>query len=261
MSTPPSNVPTVAGILGDNDKQVRAKVLSVIRDIKPEGSDPSDLTDIASRDRVVADAAAVPVRPAVSVLMLRDGREGLEVFIQHRVSTMDFAAGVVVFPGGRVDPIDVETAPSLTVPDPAAHASAWSQSAIAEESEGWRVLLATAAREVEEETGAVLDPTGLRPWANWVTPLGLPKRFDTYFYAIAASEVVSAQHQTTEAHTSEWRSVTGILTDEGEGHLKLMRPTFVLLRELADFTTVAEALAAERIIDPVRPEFPSRRGS
>lgn len=49
-----------------------------------------------------------PVTPrvAVSVVPLRDGPGGLEVFVQHRASTMDFAAGAVVFPGGRVDDVD-----------------------------------------------------------------------------------------------------------------------------------------------------------
>lgn len=233
----------------------------MIRDISPEGSDPSDRADSASRGPDIPDPESVPVRPAVSVLMLRDGANGLDVFVQHRVSTMDFAAGVVVFPGGRVDPIDRETASSITIADPAAHTRAWSQSTIAEADEGWRVLLATAVREVEEETGAVLDPDGLKPWANWVTPLGRPKRFDTYFYAISAAELASAHHQTTEAHTSEWMPVAEILTAESTGELKLMRPTFVLLSELATFDTVAEVTASERIIDPVRPEFPSHRGS
>jgi 8-oxo-dGTP pyrophosphatase MutT (NUDIX family) len=236
-------------------------VLTVIRDINPEGSDRADVADSASRGPDVSDPDAVPVKPAVSVLMLRDGDDGLEVFIQHRVKTMDFAAGVVVFPGGRVDPIDAQTARTMFVPDPSVHTSAWSQSTIAEEADGWRVLLATAVREVQEETGAVLDPAGLIPWANWVTPKGRSKRFDTYFYVIAASALATAHHQTTEAHTSEWRSVTGILAAEGAGTLKLMRPTFVLLRDLSTFSSVAEVVAAERIIDPVRPEFPSKRGS
>ncbi|UVI35829.1 NUDIX hydrolase [Brevibacterium spongiae] len=233
----------------------------MIRDINPEGSDRSDTADAASRGPDVTDPEAVPIRPAVSVLMLRDGADGLEVFIQHRVSTMDFAAGVVVFPGGRVDPIDERTAPTIAVADPTVHTSAWADSTIAEAAEGWRVLLATAVREVEEETGAVLDPAGLVPWANWVTPLGRPKRFDTYFYVIAAPELAAAHHQTTEAHTSEWRSINGILADEAAGTLKLMRPTFVLLRDLSSFSSVAGVLGAERTIDPVRPDFPSTRGS
>lgn len=230
----------------------------MIRDISPEGSDRSDLADSSSCD--VADPAAVPIKPAVSVLMIRDGDTGLEVFVQHRVSTMDFAAGVVVFPGGRVDPIDEQTAISVEVPDPQSHQTAWKDSTIAEASDGWRVLLATAVREVEEETGAVLDPAGLMPWANWVTPVGRPKRFDTYFYVLAGSDLESAHHQTTEAHSSEWMSVSEILTAEAEERLKLMRPTLVLLRELDTFDTVAEVVGCDRIIDPVRPEFPGKHG-
>lgn len=45
-------------------------------------------------------------RLAVSVVMLRDSPRGIEVFVQHRASTMDFAAGVIAFPGGRVDDVD-----------------------------------------------------------------------------------------------------------------------------------------------------------
>ena len=232
----------------------------MIRDISPEGSDRSDLADSSNRGPDVADPTTVPVRPAVSVLMIRDGSTGLEVFVQHRVTTMDFAAGVVVFPGGRVDPIDEQTAASIEVPDPQIHQWAWQDSAIAEAADGWRVLLATAVREIAEETGAVLDPAGLKPWANWVTPVGRPKRFDTYFYTVSAGDLESAHHQTTEAHSSEWLPVGQILTAETEERLKLMRPTLVLLRELADFDTAAEVVGADRTIDPVRPEFPGRHG-
>ena len=237
-----------------------AKVLLVIRDISPEGADRSDLADSSSRGPDVTDPTTVPIRSAVSVLMLRDGSSGLEVFVQHRVSTMDFAAGVVVFPGGRVDPIDEQTATSIEVTDPQAHQEAWKLSSIAEVADGWRMLLATAVREVQEETGAVLDPAGLKPWANWVTPVGRPKRFDTYFYTVSAGDLESAHHQTTEAHMSEWLPVQEILAAETEERLKLMRPTLVLLRELARFSTVAEVVGLDRAIDPVRPEFPSGRG-
>lgn len=47
--------------------------------------------------------AEVPIRKAASVLLLREAAAGFEVFVQHRVNTMDFAAGMVVYPGGRVD--------------------------------------------------------------------------------------------------------------------------------------------------------------
>lgn len=205
------------------------------------------------------DPTTVPIRPAVSVIMLRDGDEGLEVFVQHRVSTMDFAAGAVVFPGGRVDPVDSEAANGIEVADPEVHVDAWKESTIAEADAGWRVLLAAAVREVAEETGAVLDPSLLRPWANWVTPLGQPKRFDTYFYIVSAEEADAPRHLTTEAHTSEWLPVTSILASAAAGDLMLMRPTFVLLSELAQFDSAAVATAGERTIEVIRPEHPEHQ--
>lgn len=205
------------------------------------------------------DPTTVPIRPAVSVIMLRDGDEGLEVFVQHRVSTMDFAAGAVVFPGGRVDPVDSEAANGIEVADPEVHVDAWKESTIAEAVAGWRVLLAAAVREVAEETGAVLDPSLLRPWANWVTPLGQPKRFDTYFYIVSAEEADAPRHLTTEAHTSEWLPVTSILASAAAGDLMLMRPTFVLLSELAQFDSAAVATAGERTIEVIRPEHPEHQ--
>ena len=205
------------------------------------------------------DPTTVPIRPAVSVIMLRDGGEGLEVFVQHRVSTMDFAADAVVFPGGRVDPVDSEAANGIEVADPDVHVDAWKESTIAEADAGWRVLLAAAVREVAEETGAVLNPSLLRPWANWVTPLGQPKRFDTYFYIVSAEEADAPRHLTTEAHTSEWLPVTSILASAAAGDLMLMRPTFVLLSELAQFDSAAVATAGERTIDVIRPEHPEHQ--
>ncbi|MBR7560302.1 hypothetical protein KC218_27520, partial [Mycobacterium tuberculosis] len=68
----------------------------------------------------------------MSVIMVRDGDSGLEAFVQHRVTTMDFAAGVVVFPGGRVDPVARQGAESIEVDDPDLHLEAWSDSTIAE---------------------------------------------------------------------------------------------------------------------------------
>lgn len=208
---------------------------------------------------MTVDPSAVPIRTAVSVIMVRDGEAGLEVFVQHRVSTMDFAAGVVVFPGGRVDPIDEQGAPAIEVDDPQLHLGAWRDSTIAEVDDGWRVLLAAAVREVEEETGAVLSPATLQPWANWITPPGQPKRFDTYFYVVSADEAVTPQHVTTEAHTSEWMTVEGILAAEAAGELKLMRPTFVLLSELAALGSAAAVVSGVRVIEVVRPEHPGGR--
>lgn len=181
----------------------------------------------------------------------------LEVFVQHRVSTMDFAAGMVVFPGGRVDHAD-STGWKFTDDVVEQHAAAWHRSSIAVEPASARHnagrVLAAAQREVFEETGLKLDATTLRPWANWVTPEDQPKRFDTYFYVACPSVGAEPQHQTTEASSSLWMPVRGILEAEAAGTLKLMPPTLVLLDELLALGTVAAVLAEERDIVPVRPQ-------
>ncbi|MEZ2390570.1 NUDIX domain-containing protein [bacterium RCC_150] len=209
-------------------------------------------------------AVAEP-RLAASVILLRDAPlpvenpedpvSELEVFVQHRVSTMDFAAGMVVFPGGRVDRADDDGwdfADELA----ARHAEAWRRSSIAVEPSAARRnagrVLAAAQREVFEEAGLKLDAASLRPWANWVTPEDEPKRFDTYFYLAAPDSTAEPMHQTTEASSSLWMPIRGILDAEAAGTLKLMPPTLALLDELVALGTVEAVLAQVRDIVPVR---------
>ncbi|SMY12032.1 NUDIX hydrolase [Brevibacterium jeotgali] len=226
---------------------------------------------------------SVPVRPATSVIMLREtASAGLEVFVQHRVTTMDFAAGVVVFPGGRVDPEDVKLSDGLRLDEEllASQLRAWGQtdastvglgdSLVAPDTQpapgdasdtqatqGVRTLLACAIREVEEETGQRIDPALLHPWANLVTPPGRTKRFDTYFFLAAGEELVELTHQTTEATNSEWLGVDALLTGETEGRYRLMRPTLALLTELQSLgsldAVLAHAADGSRTIESIRP--------
>ncbi|MGO4244298.1 NUDIX hydrolase, partial [Janibacter sp. RAF20_2_2] len=114
----------------------------------------------------------MPVRPAVSVIPLRDGPAGPEVFVQHRQPTMDFAAGAVVFPGGRCDPGDVAKGAALAVSDAILvdHVHRWRHLPVAQDRQAdARTLLATGLRELAEETGLVADPELLLPWDRWVT--------------------------------------------------------------------------------------------
>ncbi|XAZ31084.1 NUDIX domain-containing protein [Paenarthrobacter ureafaciens] len=140
------------------------------------------MTEQPAKDTPVAEA-----RLAASVILLRDASAGLEAFVQHRVSSMDFAAGMVVFPGGRVDASDAEgwdySSELLE-----RHAADWAMSSIAASDPHAQAgtVLAAAIREVFEEAGLTLDASQLRPWANWVTPTDMPKRFDTYFYVAKA---------------------------------------------------------------------------
>lgn len=208
----------------------------------PPGQDTGEITNPA-------------LKLAVSVVMLRDSPLGIEVFVQHRASTMDFAASAVVFPGGRVDAVDsvgwTYSAELLN-----AHATAWRHTCLcvnaANSTYNAGRLVAAAAREVMEECGISLSPEMLKPWANWVTPEGLPKRFDTYFFATRLPAHVQPLHQTTEASSSHWLPVRQLIDKEAAGTFKLLPPTLAILDELLRTGTVAQALESERTIEPVR---------
>lgn len=204
--------------------------------------------------------AATP-QLAVSVIPVRAGDGGtLEVFIQHRAASMDFAAGVVVFPGGRVSPEDRRPCAdehwTSSVLD--RHASAWSQTSVAGLEgrtirEMCQVLLRCCHREVYEETGWRLAVEDLIPWANWVTPPDLPKRFDTFFFVAIADDRDMLSHTTTEADRSEWQSVSSLLSDYSAGRVRLMRPSLALLEELSEVDAAGLETRPVKVISPNRP--------
>jgi 8-oxo-dGTP pyrophosphatase MutT (NUDIX family)/GNAT superfamily N-acetyltransferase len=179
--------------------------------------------------------------PAVSVLPLRDGAGGVEVFVQYRATTMDFAEGAVVFPGGRVLPGEPP------VPVPAAHAAAWTATALPEPG----VLAAAAIREVAEECGVRLRAGDLVPWDDWVTPPGGRRRFDVAFFLTAARTGQDWRNTTTEAVRTGWRRPGDLLDGAGRGEVRLLPPTRTLLTELAGFPAVATALGRRPGIVPV----------
>lgn len=203
----------------------------------------------------------VPIRRAASVLMLRESKGGFEVFVQHRVSTMDFAAGMVVYPGGRVDPKDSETVASGALDESiiSAHCRLWGNTAVWDQGEtqapqNTGEILAAALREVYEETGLALDPGQLFPWANWVTPVGFPRRFDTYFFVAALKADQEPAHQTTEAVRSDWAKPQELFAALERGELKMMRPTQRTLLDAMAQGTVDAIISSTPVINAVHPD-------
>lgn len=226
---------------------------------------PSSLAEILTDgdegdegDRVVA---LVPLHPpveprlAVSVVPVRDGPDGLEVYVQHRASTMDFAAGAVVFPGGRVDPVDraaVATHPATGQPatEPPGSEDVWASTSVglaADPAGEQAVLRAAAVRELAEETGLTVAVTELLPWDWWVTPVGSPKRFDTYFFVLDGAGR-ALRNITTEAVTAGWEPVARLLARAAASEVRLMTPTRVILAELAELGRADQVLGHRPVI-------------
>ena len=199
----------------------------------------------------------VEARHAASVIMLRQAANTLEVYVQHRATTMDFAAGAVVFPGGRTDAEDADfdfgtaARPVLNT-----HVHGWQKTSLASQHANQAftnssMMLRTGLREVEEETGARLQPDLMHPWANLITPVGYPKRFDTFFYVATPDEDVLPENITTEATHAEWCSIESILDDAAAERIALMRPTKFLLTNILERGSIEELFVGDQVVEPI----------
>ncbi len=201
---------------------------------------------------LVATSVVAP-RPAVSVIPVRDGQAGLEVFVQHRRRSMDFAPGAVVFPGGRCDPADEAEGAALSLPEDlvAEHVHRWRrlERGGTDPRVRARTLLATGLRELAEETGLAADAAQLLPWDCWVTPEISPKRFDVAFFVLPVPPgAAQPRHATSEASDSVWAPTAQLLTELGAGRLTMLTPTRTLLIELHELGDVAGVLALRPVI-------------
>ncbi len=239
-------------------------------------------------------AEPVEPRPAATVVLLRDTPAGMEAWLLRRVPQMAFAAGMTVFPGGRVDPADGDEAVPWVGEDPVEVARRFG--CTVPEA---RASLVAALRETFEETGVLLtqpapaaadsaelaelrraveahdlafgamitargvavDARYVRPWSRWVTPEGERRRYDTYFYVAALPDGAVATADTSEADSAQWVPLRAALAEHATGRRPMLPPTVVTLAELAGFGTVAEVLdaSAARSLEAVRPLL-RRRG-
>jgi len=212
-----------------------------------------------------------PARLAATVLLLRDGNSGLEVFMVVRHREIDFASGALVFPGGSLEPGDHAIAADSTRCGPAGGLGqrdrAIRVAAVRETFEECGVLLArprgsndwlAGARVaelgqkhrgrsfsewlIEEDLELALD--ALTPFAHWITPAALPKRFDTHFFILAAPQDQSARHDGSESVDSLWTHPARALADAETGKHTLVLATRLNLQKLAQSPDVASALAA-----------------
>lgn len=234
------------------------------------------------------DPAAVPIREAATVALIRDSRvgSGVEVFLQHRVPTMQFAAGMSVFPGGGVEPRDYRGTRAWRGPE-----ARWWASRFAIGEERAAAAVRGVARELFEETGVLLaepetepEPTPsdqpghaerraldagegdldgllaqhglvlsahlLRPWDRWTTPLGPLRRYDTLFFVAALPEGAEPDAVTSEARAAEWIRAEDAALAGTLGHLGMLRPTLHVVSDLATAANVAEVLEWARTIAP-----------
>lgn len=156
--------------------------------------------------------------PAASAIVLRDAP--LEVLLLRRHEKSSFVPNAWVFPGG-----------------------------IAEKGEDMR---ACAARETQEEAGLALDAEQLVWTSRWITPVGIPKRFDTYFFLAEVDRDVEVTIDLDEISDWMWIAPADALQRRD---LHLVFPTIKNLEALLGFDSVRDLIDARRsaIIEPVQP--------
>ena len=228
-----------------------------------------------------------PVRDASTVVLLRDA-DTLETYLMRRAATMAFAAGMYVFPGGRIDEADCDidlawvgeplNASRMTAGERQARGLV--VGAVREVFEETGVLLATddsgrfptedaaweddraavaesspALAEVLARRGLRIDPGLLPLWTHWVTPEVESKRYDVRFFVAAVPPGQHARDVSGEADQVLWTSPGAALGDYSRGQLPMLPPTVATLADLAALPDVATVLAsaASREVRPLMP--------
>lgn len=225
--------------------------------------------------------------PAATLVLVRE-TEGLppELLMIERGAGMAFAAGALVFPGGRIDPGDhaIAATPALlssgvhpdlleaaarvaaireTIeevgiaigldPLPDAATTAQLRAALAEGGD-FAALLASS--------GYRLDLDRLTPFARWCPNMRETRNFDTRFYVAAAPDAATAEADGGESVRAIWISAAAALADADSGHHHIIFPTRRNLERLAACATLDDAIAnaARHPIEPITPWIEERDG-
>ena len=228
-------------------------------------------------------------RPAATVMLVRDGDHGMEVFMLKRVASMDFAPSSMVFPGGGIDGRD-----DAELPWAGPGVLAWAARLACDDHKA-RMLVVAAAREVFEECGVLLaseteagplvdakDPKWrqardqlnareislgellarnslllrtdlLRAHAHWTTPTAEPRRFDTRFFVALMPEHQHADADTSEAEHGVWVRPADLLADCAAGQAQLLPPTITCVEDMVGAPSAQAFFDDEPVIRRIQP--------
>ncbi|HEX8380079.1 MAG TPA: NUDIX domain-containing protein [Allosphingosinicella sp.] len=206
--------------------------------------------------------------PAATLILMRPGRGvAPEILMMERAETMAFAAGALVFPGGRIDPQDEALASPFPQEDAAARTAAIretiEETGIApallplpdsETAGSIRAALAAGGEfgELLAEHRLRLDLDALTPFARWCPNFKETRRFDTLFYlAEAPADAQPASADRTEAVSAFWASAASVIEEIEAGRAQAIFPTRRNLERLARFSSLEDA-RADAALHPVR---------
>jgi 8-oxo-dGTP pyrophosphatase MutT (NUDIX family) len=224
--------------------------------------------------------AAIP-RPATTVLLLRPSKPGdagsaLEVFMVVRHHQIDSFSGALVFPGGKLEDADGDKAlrarcggadkiddAELKFRIAGVREAFEECGVLLARKRGQRALIAAAdlkaietkwRAKLAKDEASIVDMVEaedleiatdlMTPYAHWITPTFVPKRFDTWFFLAEAPEDQIALHDGSESTDSVWIGAQEAIDEATAGKRTLVHATTKNLELLAEGKTVAGAISA-----------------
>lgn len=223
------------------------------------------------------------LRTASTVLLLREAAGSMEIFMVQRNRQIEFSSGALVFPGGSMDPNDREiAADSALVADRSGldlDTVAIRIGGIRETFEESGILLARprgSSALVSADRAMTLDSQRepldegkisfadilrehdlvpaidlLTLFAHWITPVKLPKRFDTHFLLALAPPDQIGKHDGKESVDSVWLTPKAALEAAESGRYNLPFPTIRNLIKLDKLGTAQAAMDHARAMSVV----------
>jgi 8-oxo-dGTP pyrophosphatase MutT (NUDIX family) len=227
-----------------------------------------------------------PPVPSATVLVLRDGVQGLEVLLVKRHSKSNVLGGMHVFPGGKLDPADRGVQPEQLDQAPQALVQALGEADLDEATACG--LHVAALRETLEECGLFLHgrhDSGLpahmrqrlqagesfltataalgltlqtqlvRPWSRWITPRKptmMDRRFDTRFFVALAPTDHDAEHDAHEVTEAVWLRPETALRQYWAGHMGLVPAQIISLMQLVPHTRASEVMREAQTRPPIQ---------
>jgi 8-oxo-dGTP pyrophosphatase MutT (NUDIX family) len=214
--------------------------------------------------------------PAATVILVRDRPAQCDVLMVERAGDMAFAAGAMVFPGGRIDDADRHYAERIGL-DPALVAAIREaieetaipvglapqpDAALAADLQA-QLLADRPLADLVDEHALELDAGALVPFARWLPKFHAVRRFDTLFFVAAApSGDWQPRVVERECAAAEWVAPAQMLERERSGSARLIFPTRRTLERLAlhsSFESI-RADAAAHPIEPITPWVEERGG-
>jgi len=200
--------------------------------------------------------------PAATLVVWRDTAAGAEILVVERSARMAFAAGAIVFPGGRIDEADRALAAALGRPNDAAKVTAIRETI--EESAviaGLRGAIEPGlGRELQDEMidggdfagllarhGLAIDFDALTPFTRWMPAFKHARRFDTLFFLVRAPPGEWLPNpQPGECVAAEWARPSELVERVERGEASAIFPTKRNLERLASHANLEAALADAR---------------